>query len=71
MNNYYDIDAMRNDSSLRVTMEKYSYNLWALISLVGIMLVLRTIDQVYLYNIIVFFLIAMFFGVYSTYTKGK
>jgi hypothetical protein len=71
MTDYYNINAMYDDSNLRVTMEKYSYNLWALISLVGIMVILKIIDKVYLYNIILIVVIAILFSMYFIYMKGK
>lgn len=71
MSDYYNIDAIQDDSNLRVTMERYSYNLWAFISLVGIMVILKIIDKVYLYNIILIIVIAIIFSVYFIYVKGK
>lgn len=68
MNN---INAIYDDSNLRLTMERYSYNLWALISIIGIMIILRIIDKIYLYNVIIIFILVAFFSVYSTYMKGK
>lgn len=71
MTDYYNINAMYDDSNLRVTMEKYSYNLWALISLVAIMIMLKIMDKVYLYNIILIVVIVILFSMYFIYVKGK
>jgi hypothetical protein len=65
----YNINAIHDDSNLRITMERYSYNLWALFSLIGIIITLRMIDKIYLYNIILIFIITAFFIVYFTYMK--
>lgn len=67
----YNIDAIYEDSNLRVTMERYSYNLWALFSLIGIIIILRMINKIYLYNIILIFIITAFFTIYFSYMKGK
>lgn len=71
MTDYYNINAMYDDSNLRVTMERYSYNLWALISLVAIMIMLKIMDKVYLYNIILIVVIVILFSMYFIYVKGK
>ena len=71
MTDYYNINAMYDDSNLRVTMEKYSYNLWALISLVAIMVILKIMDKVYLYNIILIIVIVILLSMYFIYVKGK
>jgi hypothetical protein len=71
MRDNYNINAIYNDSNLRLTMERYSYNLWALISLISIMVILRIIDKIYLYNVTLIFIVVVFFSIYVTYMKGK
>lgn len=71
MNDNYNINAIYNDSNLRITMERYSYNLWALISIISTIIILRTIDKNYLYNILVIIIIVAFFSVYYIYMKEK
>jgi hypothetical protein len=70
MSEFYNVNAIYNDSNLRVTMERYSYNLWALITIIAIIVILRIIDKNYLYNMIVIIIIVAFFSVYYTYMKG-
>jgi|LakMenE22Apr09ns_1017241.scaffolds.fasta_scaffold31061_1 hypothetical protein len=69
MDNYNNIKGIYNDSNLRITMERYSYNLWALIALIGVIFILRIINQMYLYNAIVIFILIMFFVIYFSYVK--
>ena len=67
MNNYDDVNAMFNDSSLRVTMEHYIYNFWALLALICVIILLKMMDQMYLYNSLVIFIVVIFFVIYLTY----
>ena len=69
MDNYNNIKGIYNDSNLRITMERYSYNLWALIAVIGVIFILRIINQMYLYNAIVIFILIMFFVIYFSYVK--
>jgi hypothetical protein len=71
MSDIYNINAIYDDSNLRITMERYSYNLWILISIISIIIILRIIDKIYLYNILVIIIIVAFFSVYFIYTKEK
>lgn len=70
MSDYNDMTAIYNDSNLRLTMERYSYNLWGLIALVGAIVILRIMNQTYLYNAVVIFIVVAFFTVYFTYMKN-
>lgn len=70
MNDYNNIKSIYEDSSLRVTMERYSYNLWALIALIGTIVILRIMDQMYLYNAFVIFILVAFFMIYYSYIKN-
>jgi hypothetical protein len=69
MSDYNNIKGIYDDSSLRITMERYSYNLWALVALTSIIIILRVMDQMYLYNIIVIFILVAFFSIYFSYMK--
>ena len=69
MNNYDNIIAIYDDSSLRVTMERYGYNLWALAAIIGVIAILRVIDKSYLYNAIVIFILVAFFSIYLSYVR--
>ena len=71
MNDYYNVNAIYNDSNIRLTMERYSYNLWALIAIVTVIIILKISDGIYLYNVIVLFILALFFSVYFNYMKSK
>ena len=64
MSDYNNITGIYNDSNIRITMERYSYNMWALIALASVILILKIIDQMHLYNIIVIFILVAFFSVY-------
>lgn len=69
MSDYNNITGIYNDSNIRITMERYSYNMWALIALASVILILKIIDQMYLYNIIVIFILVAFFYIYFSYMK--
>ena len=69
MSDYNNITGIYNDSNIRITMERYSYNMWALIALASVILILKIIDQMYLYNIIVIFILVAFFYIYFSYIK--
>jgi hypothetical protein len=69
MDDYNNIKGIYDDSNLRVTMERYSYNLWALIALIGIIFILRIINQMYLYNAFVILILVAFFTIYFSYVK--
>jgi hypothetical protein len=69
MSDYNNIKAVYDDSNLRITMERYRYNMWALISLIGVIVILKIIDRMYLYNIFVIFIVVAFFAVYFEYIK--
>jgi len=70
MENYHNVNAIYNNSNIRLTMEKYSYNLWALMAIVTLIIILKIVDSIYLYNIIVLFIFAAFFAVYFHYVKS-
>jgi hypothetical protein len=69
MDDYNNIKGIYDDSNLRVTMERYGYNLWALIALIGIIFILRIINQMYLYNAFVILILVAFFTIYFSYVK--
>jgi hypothetical protein len=69
MSNFNDINAMVDDSELRFTMEHYSYNLWALLALICIIFIFKIIDISYLYNVMVIFILTIFFTIYLAYSK--
>jgi hypothetical protein len=71
MEDYYNVNAIYDHSNIRLTMERYSYNLWALIAIVASMIILKNVDGIYLYNIIVLFIFAAFFSVYFNYMKTE
>jgi hypothetical protein len=70
MDNYYNINGIYNNSNIRLTMERYSYNVWALIAIIALIIILKIADGIYLYNIIVLFIFASFFSIYFNYMKS-
>ena len=71
MSDYQNIKAIYDDSNIRLTMERYGYNLWALLALIGIIIIFKIIDKVYLYNAFVIFLIVSFLTVYFIYVNKE
>lgn len=71
MDDYYNVNAIYDDSNIRLTMERYSYNLWALIAIITVIIILKIADGIYLYNVIVLFILASFFSVYFNYMKSE
>jgi hypothetical protein len=71
MSDYQNIKAIYDDSNIRLTMERYGYNLWALLALIGIIFIFKMIDKVYLYNAFVIFLIVSFLTIYFIYVKKQ
>ena len=70
MNEYYNVNAVYDDSNIRLTMQRYSYNLWALIAIIALIIILKMIDSIYIYNVIVLFILTAFFTVYFNYIKN-
>lgn len=56
-----NVNAMLSNSDIYVTMERYSYNLWAIIALISVTLLFKTINNVYIYNIFVVVILVAFF----------
>lgn len=71
MSDYQNIKAIYDDSNIKLTMERYGYNLWALLALLSIMFILRIVDKVYLYNAILLFFLIVIFSLYYRYIKIK
>jgi hypothetical protein len=70
MDDYYNIIAIYDNSNIRLTMERYSYNLWALIAIIASIIILKIADSIYLYNIIILFIFAAFLSIYFNYMKN-
>lgn len=58
-----NVNAMLSNSDIYVTMERYSYNLWAIIALILTTLLFKTINNAYVYNIFVIVILVAFFMV--------
>ena len=56
-----NVNAMLSNSDIYVTMERYSYNLWAIIALILTTLLFKTINNAYVYNIFVIVILVAFF----------
>lgn len=69
MSDYENIKAIYDDSNIKLTMERYSYNLWALLALISIIIILKLIDRKYLYNAFLLFFVIIFFTLYYRYMK--
>jgi hypothetical protein len=64
-----NVNAMLSNSDIYVTMERYSYNLWAIIALILTTILFKTINNVYIYNIIVVIILVAFFLALNNYSK--
>lgn len=54
------IRAMMDNSEIYVTMERYGYNLWAIIAFIFFLLIFKMIDKIYLFNMIIIILLVIF-----------
>lgn len=61
---YHNLNAMINDSNLRITMEHYGYNIWAFLSIILVLLIIKFTDTNNLYNYVLIITIVM---LYTTY----
>lgn len=62
---YQTLNSMLEDSNLRIIMEHYSYNIWALISLILLIIIVKNTDSIYLYNFLLIILLASLFAMYK------
>lgn len=61
---YHNLNSISEDGELRITMEHYAYNIWALISIVIFIIIVKNTNAIYLYN---FFLIIMMVFIFAMY----
>jgi len=54
------IMSMMDNSEIYLTMERYGYNLWAIIAFIFFLLIFKMIDKIYLFNIIIIILLVIF-----------
>lgn len=70
MRYYQSLNGMIKDSNLRITMEHYSYNIWALISLALFIIIVKNTESIYLYNFMLIILLASIFAMYYITKKS-
>jgi hypothetical protein len=71
-NKYYQtLNSMIEDSNLRIIMEHYSYNIWALISLILLIIIVKNTNSIYLYNFLLIILFASIFATYKILQNSK
>lgn len=68
MSDYQNIRAIYDDSNIKLTMERYGYNLWAFLAFVSMFYVLKITNPTYLYNYAVIFMLMVCLVLYFTYT---
>jgi hypothetical protein len=66
---YQTLNSMIEDSNLRIIMEHYSYNIWALISLILLIIIVKNTNSIYLYNFLLIILFASLFAMYKILKK--
>ena len=67
MNDYQNISSIYDNSNIKLTMEKYGYNLWGLIALISVIYMFNIINYKYLYIIMILIICSVTYFIYFTH----
>lgn len=54
------IKSMMENSEIYVTMERYGYNLWAIVAFIFCLILFKIIDKIYLFNMLAIIVMVIF-----------